>query len=190
MSGDVKAYSERYLKETVESLSGSYITEGLQKLAPILKKARESGGTVFFFGNGGSASTASHLANDLAKLTIKEGAKRYRCISLSDPLPTILAWANDASYADIFCEQLKNLGKAGDVAIGISGSGNSPNVLKGLEEARRLKMTTVGLIGMGGGKMKDLCDVKVIVPSQNMQHIEDLHLLIGHVLTACLRDVD
>jgi D-sedoheptulose 7-phosphate isomerase len=188
MSDDVSKYSERYLKETVESLSGGYIVEGMQKIVPVLKKVRETGGTVFFFGNGGSASTASHMAVDISKCTIKEPLKRFRCISLPDALPTILAWANDASYADVFSEQLKNMGRPGDVAIGISGSGNSPNVLKALEEARRLKITTVGLIGMGGGKMKDLCDIKVIVPSHDMQHIEDVHLLIGHLLTAYLRD--
>lgn len=188
MGEGIAGFAERYLKETAESLSGGYVGEGLEGILPVLERARTEGNTVFFFGNGGSASTASHMACDIGKSTIREGKPRMRCLALVEPVATLTAWANDSSYADIFSEQLKNLGHPGDVAIGISGSGNSPNVLKGLEEARRMGMHTIGLIGSGGGKMKALCDRHIIVPTHDMQHIEDTHLLIGHLLTAYLRD--
>ena len=184
----LEAYVRSYVAETRSTLEQPYLLEGLQRLVPLLLKARTEGRSVFFFGNGGSAATSSHMSQDLGKLTILPGKKRFRSQSLADPLPLILAWANDASYAEVFAEQVKSLGRAGDVAVGISGSGNSPNVLRALEEARKIGMQTVGLIGMGGGKMKALCDVPIVVPSGNMQHIEDVHHILLHLVTAYLRD--
>jgi D-sedoheptulose 7-phosphate isomerase len=181
-------YVRSYLADTRAALAEGYVLEGLRKLVPVLLKARDDGRTVFFFGNGGSAATSSHMSQDLGKLTIVEGKRRFRSVSLTDALPLILAWANDRSYAEVFAEQVKSHGRAGDVAIGVSGSGNSPNVLRALEEARKLGLTTVGLIGMGGGKMKALCDVPIVVPSDNMQHIEDAHHVLLHLVTAYLRD--
>lgn len=181
-------YVRTYLADTRAGLEEAYILDGFRRLLPALLKARDEGRAVYFFGNGGSAATASHMAQDLGKLTIREGGRRFRTHSLADPTPLILAWANDASYAEIFAEQIRSHGQRGDVAIGISGSGNSPNVLRGLEEARKLGLTTVGLIGTGGGKMKPLCDIPIVVPSSNMQHIEDLHHILLHLLTAYLRD--
>jgi len=184
----LEPYVRTYLAETRSALEEGYLLEGLRRLVPVLLKARAEGRSVFFFGNGGSAATSSHMSQDLGKLTIVEGRKRFRSASLADPLPLILAWANDRSYAEVFAEQVKSQGRPGDVAIGISGSGNSPNVLRALEEARKLGLTTVGLIGMGGGKMRALCDVAIVVPSQNMQHIEDAHHILLHLVTAYLRD--
>jgi D-sedoheptulose 7-phosphate isomerase len=186
--GGLERYVRTYVNDTKAALEAPYLLAGLGEVVPLLLKARAGGHTVFFFGNGGSAATSSHMSQDLGKLTIVSGKKRFRTLSLADPLPLILAWANDASYAEIFAEQVKSQGRPGDIAIGISGSGNSPNVLRALEEARRLGMTTVGLIGMGGGKMKPLCDVAIVVPSGNMQHIEDVHHIALHLLTAYLRD--
>ena len=128
------------------------------------------------------------MSQDIGKLTISSGRPRFKCQSLADPISLILAWANDSSYSEIFAEQVKSLGGKGDVALGISGSGNSPNVLRALEEARKAGMTTIGLIGTGGGKMKALCDVALVVPSSNMQHIEDVHHIVLHLLAAYLRD--
>jgi D-sedoheptulose 7-phosphate isomerase len=181
-------YVRTYLAETKSALAEPYLLEGLRAVVPVLLKARSEGRTIFFFGNGGSAATSSHMSQDLGKLTIVEGKKRFRSLSLTDPLPLILAWANDRSYAEVFAEQVKSHGRPGDVAIGISGSGNSPNVLRALEEAHKLGMTTVGFIGMGGGKMRPLCDVAIVVPSQNMQHVEDAHHILLHLVTAYLRD--
>ncbi|MGA7923288.1 MAG: SIS domain-containing protein [Thermoplasmata archaeon] len=188
MSTSVTEYTERYVRLNAETLTGGYLTEGTNQLVEVFARVRAAGKTIYFFGNGGSASTASHMANDIAKLTIVGDNKRFRCVSLSDAMPTILAWANDLSYAEVYAEQIKNLGTKGDIAFGLSGSGNSPNVLRALEEARRLGMTTVGLIGRGGGKMRALCDLAVVVPSDDMQHIEDAHLVICHLLCAYFRD--
>jgi D-sedoheptulose 7-phosphate isomerase len=188
MPTDVAEYTRRYVRTNAESLNGNYLTEGMTQLVETLARARAEGKTIYFFGNGGSASTGSHMANDIAKLTIVGDNKRFRCVSLADAMPTVLAWANDVSYAEVYAEQIKNLGTPGDIAFGLSGSGNSPNVLRGLEEARKLGMTTVGLIGTGGGKMRALCDLAVVVPSNNMQHIEDAHLVICHMLCSYFRD--
>jgi D-sedoheptulose 7-phosphate isomerase len=184
----LERYVRAYVAETKAALEAPYLLDGLRAAIPVLLKARSEGHTVFFFGNGGSAATSSHMSQDLGKLTIVEGKKRFRSVSLADALPLILAWANDRSYAEVFSEQVKSHARPGDVAIGISGSGNSPNVLRALEEAHRLGATTVGLIGMGGGKMRALCDIAIVVPSNNMQHIEDVHHILLHLLTAYLRD--
>lgn len=185
---NVSEYAQRYVRANTEVLAGSYLIDGLSRLVETFARARAAGKTVYLFGNGGSASTGSHMANDLAKLTIHGENRRFRCVSLADAMPTILAWANDVSYDEVYAEQIKNLGTPGDLAVGLSGSGNSPNVLRALEEARKRGMVTVGLIGRGGGKMGPLCDVAVIVPSDDMQHIEDAHLVICHLLCSYFRD--
>ncbi len=184
----IPRYVGRYIDETAAALHDPFLADGISRTVSLVRKARDDGHTIFLFGHGGSASTASHMAQDLAKLTILEGRKRIRTHSLSDHIPVILAVGNDLSFAEIYAEQINSQGRPGDVALGISGSGNSPNVLRALEEARKLGMTTVGLIGTGGGKMKALCDVPIIVPSNNMQHIEDLHHILLHLLASYLRD--
>jgi D-sedoheptulose 7-phosphate isomerase len=113
---------------------------------------------------------------------------RFRCLALNDNVPGVTAWANDTEYARIFAGQLRGLAEKGDVVVAISGSGNSPNVLEGVRAAKELGLSTIGLTGIGGGKLKDMVDVSVIVPSNSMQHTEDLHLVICHLLTAYLRD--
>jgi len=147
-------------------------------------RAYQDGKNVFIFGNGGSAALASHFACDLSKGTVigTNGHKRFRVMALTDNLALLTAWANDSSYERIFAEQLQNFVVSGDVAFAISGSGNSPNVLQALEVAREARATTVGLTGFEGGKMKSLCDVCVIVPSDNMQIIEDFHLSVAHAI--------
>lgn len=187
-SDALATYVRRYLEETERALRDPFLPDGIARAVPVVVRARDADRTIFFFGNGGSGATSSHMAQDLAKLTIRDGRKRFRTHALSDHMPVILAWANDASFAEVYAEQVKSLGRPGDVAVGISGSGNSPNVLRALEEARKIGMSTVGFIGMGGGKMKALCDVPIVVPSDNMQHIEDLHHLMLHLLTSYLRD--
>jgi D-sedoheptulose 7-phosphate isomerase len=136
---------------------------------------------VYLFGNGGSAALASHIACDLGKGTAYcNGGKRFRVLSLTDNLPTLTAWANDSSYEDVFSEQLRNFVQPGDLALAISGSGNSKNVLNALQVAREARATTVGISGFQGGEMKPLCDICVVIPSDNMQIIEDLHVAIAH----------
>ncbi|MCI4368341.1 MAG: SIS domain-containing protein [Thermoplasmata archaeon] len=184
----IEPYVKRYVEETRAALSDPYLAHAVEKIVPILLKAREEGRTIFFFGNGGSASTASHFVVDIGKATMRGDGRRFRCVALVDNVESLTAWANDSDYSAVFSEQLTNLAQRGDVAVGISGSGNSPNVLKAVELSRKMGLTTVGLTGMGGGKLKSMVDVPVVVPSNSMQHTEDVHLLLCHLLTAYLRD--
>ena len=184
----LEAYVRRYVAEEKAALQEPYLLTAMQAIVPLLLRARTDGRTIFFFGNGGSASTASHFVVDIGKATVRGDGRRFRCIALVDNVESVTAWANDTDYSKVFSEQLKGLAHSGDVAIGISGSGNSPNVLEAARTARTLGLATVGLTGMGGGKLKDLVDVPVVVPSNSMQHIEDVHLLVCHLLTAYLRD--
>ena len=147
------------------------------------------GSSIFAFGNGGSAALATHLACDLGKGTIigQNGHKRFRVLALTNNVPLITAWANDVCYEEIFAQQLRNFVVPGDLALAISGSGNSPNILRGLELARESGARTLGLTGFKGGKMKALCDVCVILPSDNMQIIEDFHLSVTHAISSAIR---
>jgi D-sedoheptulose 7-phosphate isomerase len=159
-------------------------------IAHILHRAYQYDKTTFLFGNGGSAALASHFACDLAKGTWIHGTdrKRFRAVALTDNLPILTAWANDSGYEDIFAEQLRGLIQPSDVAFAISCSGNSGNVLKALEVAREAGAVTIGLGGFEGGFMKSLCETALIVSSDNMQIIEDLHLSIAHCLFTLVRN--
>lgn len=161
----------------------------IEQVAGELHRAYQEGRAVFLFGNGGSASLASHLACDLGKGTAlaDKPEKRFRVLSLTDNLPLITAWANDTSYEQVFVEQLRNFIQCGDIAFGISGSGCSPNVLLALQAAREAGAINIGLTGFKGGKMKELCDLNIVIPSENMQIIEDLQLSIAHALFTVIR---
>jgi D-sedoheptulose 7-phosphate isomerase len=154
-----------------------------------LFRAYEEGRKVYLLGNGGSASLASHFACDLAKGTVTAGEprRRFQAISLTDNIALLTAWANDTSYDQVFAEQLRNVVRPRDIVVAISASGNSPNVLLALKVARELEAFNVGLTGFEGGKMKSLCDLCVVVPSDNMQIIEDLHVGIAHALFTVIR---
>ncbi|MCI4341871.1 MAG: SIS domain-containing protein [Thermoplasmata archaeon] len=184
----VEEYVRRYVEEACDSIREPYLAQAIAAIVPVLLRARAEGRTLFFLGNGGSASTASHFVVDIGKATIRGDGRRFRCIGLVDNVETLTAWANDTSYARVFSEQVRNLASRGDVLFAITGSGNSPNVLAAVELARKMGLHTIGLTGLGGGKLKGLVDIPVVVPSQSMQHAEDVHLLICHLLTAYLRD--
>jgi D-sedoheptulose 7-phosphate isomerase len=171
------------LSRTVEKLP----FETIDQITSVLLRARDRGHTIYLFGNGGSAALASHFACDLGKGTANGSGKRFRVLALTDNVPLMTAWANDSAYEDIFAEQLANFIQPNDVAFAISGSGNSPNVLRALGLAREAGGITVGLTGYQGGRMKDLCDFCMIVPSDNMQIIEDLHLCVSHALFSSIR---
>ncbi len=144
---------------------------------------------VFIAGNGGSAATASHFANDLAKATIVPGQRRFRVIALTDNVPLLTAWANDSAYADVFAEQLEPLIRPGDVFIAISGSGNSGNILRAVDVARMSGAVIIGLTGFDGGKLRDRCDYSIHVPCCVMAQVEDAHLIIQHAICLYLREV-
>ena len=179
-----------YIDDVIRCLEEIKLNDAgfFDELATILLKARSSGRTIFFCGNGGSASTASHFTSDLAKGTIIEGVPRFRALSLADNIPQMLAWGNDSCYEDIFIEQLRNLMDPGDVVIGISGSGNSENVLRALRYANENDGITVGLTGFDGGKLKDIAHLCLIVPVHYMQKIEDIHMLVDHLVTSLIRE--
>jgi D-sedoheptulose 7-phosphate isomerase len=172
---DVPSYLEE-LRGTIQKLP----VRTINRLARAFLEAYDNGRTIFLFGNGGSAALASHMACDLGKGTAPTAGKRLRAVALTDNVALITAWANDSRYEDIFAEQLGNLLQPGDIAVGISASGNSPNILAALNAARRVGVITAGITGFQGGKMLSLCDICVVVPSDNMQIIEDLHLSIAH----------
>ena len=163
--------------------------DDIERVVDLLYAAYERSRSVFLFGNGGSAALASHFACDLSKGTVMGEApeRRFRVLALTDNVPLITAWANDASYQQVFAEQLRNFIQPRDIAFGISGSGCSPNVLAALEVAREAGAVTVGLTGFKGGKMPQLCDHCVVIPSDNMQIIEDLQLSITHAVFTVIR---
>ena len=156
----------------------------IDQVAAKLLRVYENGRAIFLFGNGGSAALASHIACDLGKGTLVQGnsCKRFRVLPLTDNVPLLTAWANDSSYERIFAEQLRNFIAPNDVAFAISGSGNSPNVVQALEVAKDAGALTVGLTGFQGGKVKALCDLFIVVPSDNMQIIEDFQVGVAHAL--------
>lgn len=158
----------------------------LRDIIDTLKKAHAEGRHVFLLGNGGSAANATHIAEDLQKGIKECSGKRFKVTSLTESVPLITAWANDASYEDIFAEQLDSLLEPGDVVIAISGSGNSPNVLKAVQKANEMGAITIGLSGFSGGKLAGLAQKSIVVASDNMQRIEDVHLIIGHLIFSCM----
>lgn len=189
-SFNITSIAQKYLND-LKSAVDKIDTEDIQKIADALLTAYSNGNTVFILGNGGSASTASHMACDFGKSTLKNvynpKEKRLKVVSLTDNVATMTAFTNDLSYKHMFSQQLHNLIKPNDIVIGISGSGNSANVLKALKYAKTQKAITIGLLGyMTGGKAKKLTDLDITIQSTNYGIIEDLHLTINHLLTSCL----
>ena len=138
--------------------------------------------TIFVMGNGGSGSIASHFACDINKGCCMDLEKRFKMICLNDNLPTMLAYANDVSYHVVFEEQLKNFFRTGDLVIGISGSGNSENVLRAIRYARDHGGWTIGMSGYSGGKLADLVDISLLVPAEDMQKVEDMFMIAIHMI--------
>ncbi len=164
---------------------------GLVRLVGKIEYARRNGSTMFIAGNGGSASTSSHWVCDLMKGTLQDindtKEKRLKVISLSDNIPIVSAYANDVSYNSIYSQQLMNLANKDDLLTVITGSGNSQNILEAITAARDLGVYTFGILGADGGKASSICDDKILVPSNNYGIIEDVHLMIGHVVTEALK---
>lgn len=178
----------RYITE-LEQMMRTISLPNLEAVLRILERVYRNGHRIFVMGNGGSAATASHFALDLAKNTITTGAPRLKAISLTDHVPLITAWSNDTAYEHIFAEQLANMIESGDAAIGISASGNSPNVINALNLANRSGASTIGLLGASGGKIKDIVDAYVLAPGQNIEQEEDAHMILAHLITRHMREV-
>lgn len=173
----IKSYCSN-LKLAIDSIEESDIL----MLADLLIKARDEGRFVYVFGNGDSASNATHFAADLSKGIIMPGKKRLKIFSLTLNIPLMTAWSNDLSYENIFKEQLVDLLKPGDIVIALSGSGNSPNVLSAIKYANGVGATTIGISAMGGGKVAKLANHSIIAKTNNMEIAEDIHWIIGHLV--------
>lgn len=167
---------------TLRSVVGSLRLEELEAIADVLNRARENGKRVYIFGNGDSATNSLHYAMDLSKGVMVDGKKRFMAISLNENVPLLTALGNDNGYDMVFKSQLEGLLEAGDVVIGISGSGNSPNVLNAIEYANSLGAVTIGITAMGGGKLKMIAKHSIVVDTDSMEIAEDVHFIIGHML--------
>jgi D-sedoheptulose 7-phosphate isomerase len=172
------------LKQTLEQIP----IEKIDRVITILHEARLSGKQIFIMGNGGSASTASHFVCDLSKNTRRKGLPSFKVIGLTDNMAVFSAYANDEGYDSVFANQLDNLLLRDDVVIGISTSGNSPNVLKAIELANQRGATSIGFTGFNGGELSKMVDLDVHVSSNCIEHVEDIHLMLEHVVTKVLRE--
>ncbi len=171
-----------YLEALKDTLAG-LDPHSIWKAVGWLKEARDSGRTVFICGNGGSASIASHLAVDFVKGASYGRPSRFKVISLADNLATLTAYANDVNYECVFVEPLRNFAQKGDLLLAISGSGESPNVLKAVEYANSIGCRTIGMTRADGGRLKDLVALHLGVPGRHMGRLEDGFMIIGHILT-------
>ena len=166
------------------------VTSDFDTLAAIVQRivqAKADGKTVYTVGNGGSAATASHLCNDLVKGCRVNGREGVKAVCLADSNAIITCLANDFSYKEIFSIQLQTFAAKGDVLIAFSGSGHSPNIIAALETAREMGVDTIGFSGRDGGRMKELCDLLLIAPTDSMEQIEDIHLLYVHAMINAIK---
>lgn len=186
----IREFLTEYCAELGRALANLPL-ERFEELVRLLESAYREEHQVFLIGNGGSGATASHIVCDLNKGVSYGLSKRFRAMCLSDNVATMMAYANDVSYEEIFVEPLKNFLRPGDLVIGLSGSGNSPNVLKAIDYANRHGAHTVGLSGYSGGKLAKLVHTSLVAPLDDMQKSEDTHLILLHaafqILCARLR---
>jgi D-sedoheptulose 7-phosphate isomerase len=185
-TADPVAFADSYF-EYLQKVLRSVDTKEVGRFIETVLDARRRGATVFFIGNGGSAATASHFANDLAYGT-NEYDQPFRVLSLTDNVPVLTALGNDYGYEEIFVRQLRVLGKPGDVLVAISASGNSPNLLKAFEHAKTAGIKTVAITAFDGGKMKTMADEGVHVPTAPKEYgpAEDVHMILDHLVGAYL----
>lgn len=183
---EIKNEIQSYLDAVADTVN-RVEAEAVREVVEILWRAYQTRGTVFLFGNGGGAATSAHLECDLAKGTAAPGRRRFKALSLSTNVPVITAWANDTDYTNTFGEQLQTLADERDVAVAFSGSGMSPNIINALKVIRDVGGTGILFSGGDGGRARQFADVAVLVPSRNMQIIEDVHTVLGHVIYTCLK---
>jgi D-sedoheptulose 7-phosphate isomerase len=162
--------------------------QSIAEVIDLLQQARRKGSQVFILGNGGSASTASHFACDLAKNTRQEGLPHFRVIGLTDNMAMFSALANDEGYENVFSEQLASLVRPGDIVIAISASGNSKNVIRAAEMAHKHDAIVVGFTGFDGGHLRQLANINIHVNSHTIEHVEDVHLMLEHLIVKSIKD--
>ena len=176
----MKRFSHKYI-EDLKKVLDTFAHDQFERMIDAFLKAYMNEKHIFVMGNGGSASTASHWVCDVNKGCCFNKNKKFKMASLTDNVSTMLAYANDVSYDEIFVEQLKNFFSAGDVVVGISASGNSLNVIKAVDYAKTNGGVTVGLCGYSGGKLYDMVDIPLLVKINDMQKVEDVHMIVVHM---------
>ena len=181
----IKEFAKNYLAD-LNKIAGSISLENLERIVDIILNIYNNENSIFIMGNGGSASTASHFACDINKGVCFGLKKKFKVICLNDNIPTMCAYANDNSYNDVFVEQLKNFLRLNDVVIGISGSGNSTNVIKAIQYANDNGATSIALAGFDGGQLAKTAKTSIVIPVNNMQKVEDMHLIIIHIIMQIL----
>jgi D-sedoheptulose 7-phosphate isomerase len=182
-------FAESYKADLVKAIE-TIDTEKVQQAIELFKAARAGKKHIFVCGNGGSASTASHFACDIVKGASYTREARFRIMALTDSLPTITAYSNDVGYDCCFVEQLKNFAEPGDLVMGISGSGNSANVLNAIEYANGIGCKTIALTGRDGGKLAPMAQLNIQVPVPHMGRIEDAHMIVCHMIGYSFMDTE
>jgi len=177
----VETFVQHYVRENVKLLQ-SLDPEAIARIIAEFGKAREANKRIYAIGNGGSASTASHFVNDMGKGASIGREKRFKTIPLTDNVEWMTALSNDQCYEDVYIEQLKNFAEPGDVLLAISGSGNSENVLRAVRYATEVGCVTIGFTGYQGGQLRDLVDHCIVIPSDHMGRIEDMHVILQHMV--------
>jgi len=177
MSSFATAYGE-LLQATLRTLDLAKVDQAIQWF----EAARDEGRRIFVCGNGGSASTSSHFVCDMVKGASYGYSRRFKIMALTDSLPTLTAYSNDVSYDAVFVEQLKNFAEPGDLFLGISGSGNSPNVLRAIEYANSYGLKTIALTGRDGGQLGRLAQLEINAREPHMGRIEDAHMIVCHMI--------
>lgn len=176
----MNAYVDSYLKD-LQNIIANVDQEQIDRIIETLKEARKNK-RIFMIGNGGSAATANHFVCDFGKNAIRSDEGRFKMISLCDNISYITAYGNDVGYETVFVEQLKNLMEDGDIVFAISASGNSPNIIEAVKYAKQRKGFIIGMTGGKGGKLKELSDLNLNVPSDIIEQVEDLHLIFEHII--------
>jgi D-sedoheptulose 7-phosphate isomerase len=183
------SFPQLYKNDLLKAIE-SVDLEKVDRAVDLLRQARREGRQIFTCGNGGSAATASHFVCDVLKGCSFNRSERFRIMALNDSLSTLTAYSNDVSYECAFVEQLKNFAQAGDVVIAISGSGNSPNVLRAIEYGNSIGCHTVALTGRDGGKLGPLAQLNIQVSNPHMGRIEDCHMIVLHMIAYYFMDVE
>ena len=183
---------KRHLRDYAVDVAQRVVNSDFDALAAIVQRiirVKTEGRTVYTAGNGGSAATASHLCNDLVKGCRVNDEEGFKAFCLADSNAIITCLSNDFIYDEIFSIQLKTFAEKGDVLVVFSGSGNSPNIISALKTAQEIGVDTIGLAGRDGGKMKDLCNLLLIAPTDSMEQIEDMHLLYEHAMICSIKEI-
>ncbi|MEN6568367.1 MAG: SIS domain-containing protein [Veillonellales bacterium] len=182
----MNVYFKQYCRELIHTLNTLSVGD-IDTILNILWEAYQKNKKIYVIGNGGSAATASHYVCDLGKGTAVTGEKRLKIMSLNDNVAHMTAIANDISYQDVFKEQLENLLEPEDILLCISASGNSPNLVEAVNYANSINATTIGILGFNGGKLKELTQANIVVDNFNYGQVEDIHLIVGHVISQYFR---